>query len=316
MKKVFLVSNLLVLIFVCDAYTQSMKHVYADSTLSCEYYTSQGRIDGKYVSYYKNGNKKAEGNLRNNYRYGKWTLWDKSGNKSVERDYQDPFSYKQVYPVKSDIDTSYDLKYNTNGYIDYFLLQEKMVVLSKRVWRYIPVENNTLIFENNILQNIISANVVNGNLTAYSSEDDDFLKPLNPEEIKTTGLNIIGYKIKEDWFFDNVRMVSESRIIGICPVAFDTVKRCKINLYWIYFPAVRKYFAGAVLEGNDLPEGITNCDDLFFFRNFSSYIYKESNVYDREISDYKFGEDIYKEAEKIEISIIEMEHDLWMSFAK
>jgi hypothetical protein len=44
---------------------------------------------------------------------------------------------------------------------------------------------------------------------------------------------------------------------------------------------------------------------------FSSYIYKESNVYDRVISEYQLGMNALLEAERIEEDIRIFEHDLW-----
>jgi len=52
------------------------------------------------------------------------------------------------------------------------------------------------------------------------------------------------------------------------------------------------------------------------FLHFTSIISKESNFYDREISDYAKGQEIEKESERIEISIIELEHDIWLSFTR
>ena len=52
-------------------------------------------------------------------------------------------------------------------------------------------------------------------------------------------------------------------------------------------------------------------DDIFHKRFFSSRIVKESNKYDRKISEYKEGIDALLEAEKIKEEIFNLEHDLW-----
>ena len=52
-------------------------------------------------------------------------------------------------------------------------------------------------------------------------------------------------------------------------------------------------------------------DELFTKRMFSSYVYKESNVYNRSISDYKQGLDVLLESEDIKEEIFEYESDLW-----
>jgi hypothetical protein len=52
-------------------------------------------------------------------------------------------------------------------------------------------------------------------------------------------------------------------------------------------------------------------EDLFEMRFFASYIYKESNVYDRRLQDYLSGVDLLLEADKIKQEIFNFEHDLW-----
>ena len=44
---------------------------------------------------------------------------------------------------------------------------------------------------------------------------------------------------------------------------------------------------------------------------FQSYIIKESNIYDRELQNYRAGVDALLESEKIKNKIFIFEHDLW-----
>jgi hypothetical protein len=44
---------------------------------------------------------------------------------------------------------------------------------------------------------------------------------------------------------------------------------------------------------------------------FTSYIYKEDNVYDRRISDYAAGIDALMEAERVKNDLFMFEHNLW-----
>jgi hypothetical protein len=41
-------------------------------------------------------------------------------------------------------------------------------------------------------------------------------------------------------------------------------------------------------------------------------IYKEANIYDRAIADYKKGDEIIAEGYRIEFDIWDMEHEMWM----
>jgi hypothetical protein len=52
-------------------------------------------------------------------------------------------------------------------------------------------------------------------------------------------------------------------------------------------------------------------DDLFWKREFSSFIKKESNVYDRKISPNWTGLNALLESERIKEEMFEKEHDLW-----
>ena len=50
---------------------------------------------------------------------------------------------------------------------------------------------------------------------------------------------------------------------------------------------------------------------MFEARMFQSYIYKESNVYDRAVQDYATGIDGLLESDRIKNDIFIFEHDLW-----
>ena len=82
-------------------------------------------------------------------------------------------------------------------------------------------------------------------------------------------------------------------------------------VFWLYFPECRYVFANATVfnRGNGSRE--MTYDDLFWKRMFSSYIVKESNVFDRKINEYMVGEAALLESEKIKDEIARMEHDMW-----
>ncbi len=306
------------IVFVSFAMKGKEKHKVVVRDLKIVYETTDGKLDGAYVSYYKNGQKKAEGNFENNYRKGTWKMWDTTGTIRVERDYENPFVFKGLMPKVASKQPMppYTLQYNKEGYIDNFFVEEKMVVWSKQLWRFVGVQENPLLFEKNRLFDILYKNMVGGLITPYDANDEEFQHPMPTSKIDTSSFQVIGYKIKEDCFFDNVRYVSESRIIGICPVGVTKQKQDTVNVSWLYFPEIRKCLAQERIIAKGLPSYINTYDDLFFFRYFYGQIYKESNVWDRPISSYKSGNDIEKEAENIEINMIETEHDFWMHFAK
>jgi hypothetical protein len=297
-------------------------HLYKSATIKISYETNQGRMDGNYISYYNNGKKKSEGQFENNYRSGSWTVWDSTGKIRMERVYENPFIFKRIItetPNAKPIDLlntpRYTIQYNKDGFIEDFKLEEKMVTWSKRIWRYISPKENPVLFENDKFFKILYKNIFANNITPFSVDDDEFKTEISLK-IDTATTKIIGYKIKEDCFFDNERFVSETRIIGICPVAFNKVKKDTTDICWIYFPEIRKCLATEKIEQKGVPSKIKTVDDLFFFRYFYGEIYKETNIYNRPIASYTSGNELRNEAERIELEMIETENNIWISLAK
>lgn len=192
---------------------------------------------------------------------------------------------------------------------------------------------------------IIMDGLREGTVTAYSSESDQFLVPLtykelmdkmersdsvrlpradNPDIMYDTVIktefdpaNVKKLKIKEDFYFDRQRSVVEVRILGICPVVDEIdkntgEKRFEKNLFWIYFPECRNLFAkNEMFNLKNGSAGRMTYDDVFMKRMFSSYVYKEENVYDRSIIEYSTGVDALLEAEKAKNNLFEFESNLW-----
>lgn len=152
--------------------------------------------------------------------------------------------------------------------------------------------------------------------------DEPMIDPKTGDVLLDTFINefsardIIRYEIKEDYFFDKQRSVMNVRIVGISPVIYYTnpetgdIMGLK-NLFWLYFPECRYIFQNHKVY-NPLNDAMSmSFDDLFWKRQFSSYITKESNVADRSINSYKDGIDALLEAEDIKKEIFIKEHDMW-----
>jgi gliding motility associated protien GldN len=137
-----------------------------------------------------------------------------------------------------------------------------------------------------------------------------------PIKTETTTDKVWKYWIKEDWFFDRQRSVLDVRIIGICPLVEKKTETGESTgadkaLFWIYFPQARPILAKeeVYMRHNDAER--RTMDDIFWKRMFSSYIRKETNVYDRTIGEYSSGLDALLESERIKGEIFNYEHDLW-----
>jgi gliding motility associated protien GldN len=208
---------------------------------------------------------------------------------------------------------------------------------------YYPTEPKVCLMS---LFDVLKCAILEGELTAFANPvfDDEFITPMtkqevinllitwdstfmsqdanNPENMISTPLkteitsaDIHQYWIKEDWFFDKQRSVMEVRIIGICPLTLKKSETGEVigskPLFWIYFPEARPYLARAAVfnKWNDAER--MNFDELFEKRMFSSHVYKESNVYDRDIAEYKQGLDALLESEQVKENIFLFESDLW-----
>lgn len=147
--------------------------------------------------------------------------------------------------------------------------------------------------------------------------------PNNPgtyriDTIRTTlqTSEIMAWWVKEDWFFDKQRSVMDVRIIGLCPLqAKRDPQTGEVMgykpLFWVYYPQLRPLLVKheAFLGQNFFPR--LSYDDLLLKRFFSSYVHKESNVYDRTINGYTQGLDAMYESERVKETIRNYESDLW-----
>ena len=188
-----------------------------------------------------------------------------------------------------------------------------------------------------------------GTLTAYGTgpvgTDDEFKFPLSAAQVDSllnpttttmvdtdldgepdtptqttnsiTSQEILYFQVKEDWIWDRHRSERYVRIIGIAPMYEKSIgdgedgQKSVQPLFWLYYPECRYVFANAEAFNPFNDAQRRTFEDIFQKRYFASYIVKESNVYDRKISDYARGVDGLLEAERIKDELFTLEHDLW-----
>ena len=247
-------------------------------------------------------------------------------------------------------DGIYDKENSLNRrYIPYTFLREGDVAWEKRVWReldmrekqnqqlYYPIE---LVNGRVSLFQLLSKYILSGDIIAFS--DDEFLRPMEASVIKdklkkcdsikessfdaegneviTSRWNcdstsifreIYKYRLKEDWFFDKQKSVLEVRILGIGAYQYVEAKDGFLELFWVYFPACRPYFAKHEVFNAKNDSERRTFEDIFWKRQFNSVAIKETNVYDRLIQQYTKGIDALLESDRIKNDIFRWEHDLW-----
>jgi len=234
--------------------------------------------------------------------------------------------------------------------IPYDHIREADVVWSMRIWRVVDLKEKQNLFftypdpnTKSMLPQILLDAALNGEVTVYDQLAEDFSIVLTPEKLKekTSSTDTLPFtdpitfeesfkvvqndldinkikkfRIKEDWFFDKESSTMQVRILGIAPVMEKTDDQGNYLtdelLFWAYYPSLRPILIRH--EAYNMSDNLgvrMSYEDIFEMRMFSSFIFKQNNVYDRRIQDYATGLDALLEAEKIKNDIFLMEHDMW-----
>jgi gliding motility associated protien GldN len=154
---------------------------------------------------------------------------------------------------------------------------------------------------------------------------DDYMsgkKVLDKQYINVTELDasdITGYKVKGFWYFDKRQSELKYRLMAICPIALEAREKAKggtdtIELFWVYFPAVRNILHEAKAFNDRNSAMPITFDQLLNSRRFNGVVYKEENVYgDRTIQDYMKdnAQSQLLESERVKEKIRNFEQDMW-----
>jgi hypothetical protein len=232
--------------------------------------------------------------------------------------------------------------------IPYDFLREADIFWQKRIWRMIDTRekmNLPFRYPQQPLIQIIHTAAKSGELTVYDNavENGDQFKavmtvdlvkglgaktdtvtaidPVSLEEVtkvvknELTWEKISKYRVKEDWIFDEETSTMMVRILGLQPMLEDFDAngnyRGDLGMYWVYYPDLRPILAKYEVFNPKNDAVRMSWEDLFEARMFESYIYKESNVLDRNISEYATGLDMLLESDRIKGEMFVFEHDLW-----
>lgn len=146
--------------------------------------------------------------------------------------------------------------------------------------------------------------------------DDMGNEVTNRKAVEANTQDIYELDIKEQWFIDRERSILDVRIIGIAPVWYIPAEGggeedTRTPMFWIYYPEARDLFINSPVYNRKNDAKKLTYEDLFAKRKFDSYIYKESNVYDRTIADYAMGKKALLEAKRIKREIRNREMNLW-----
>ena len=134
------------------------------------------------------------------------------------------------------------------------------------------------------------------------------------EELKS--IDITAYRIKGMWYFDKRQGEMKYRFLGLCQlvkILKDDDGKNNTDLFWIWYPSLRKILHQEMVFNEKNNANRISFDQLLISRRFSSYIYKEDNLYgDRPISSYKDkGLQSILESQRIKKEILDFEQDMW-----
>ncbi len=140
-------------------------------------------------------------------------------------------------------------------------------------------------------------------------------------EVQQGMTDILQFQVQEQWYFDMKHSTMKVRIVALAPIyyqRYDEITgeplpspRYRIP-FVVHFPQCRRLFATHSVYNPNNDAQTISFDDLFMQRRFSSTIIAESNVFgNRMLIDYKLGQDVLLEAERIKADLFNAEHDLW-----
>lgn len=244
-------------------------------------------------------------------------------------------------------DGAYDeITFEERRAIPYDNLREADIFWEKRMWRVIDFKekmNLPFAYPKLPLAQILIDLVKSGEVTAFNPLDDEFATPYTAEQVNAKLYRVDSVPIfdpntyeetiqviesefdpiwvtklwiKEDWIFDEETSTMVCRIVGIAPVRelVDENSGLVIGdevMFWLHYPSLRDYLATKPVFNNFNDAVRLSWEDIFEMRLFSSYIIKESNVYDRTIENYATGIDAVLESERLKEKLFRFEHELW-----
>lgn len=235
--------------------------------------------------------------------------------------------------------------------VPYRYIREANVKWSKRIHRVIDVrekQNKVMHWPRNPFYLLVWNAAMNGELTAYANDSltsiktpEDIMKeisiettvmvpnPDNPDDpydmVPTTVVetqeptDFVKYRLMEDWIFDYNYSDFRARIIAIAPLISPLTESGidlgEVPLYWLKMDDLRDKLAQEEVFNGKNDAARMSFDHWFQMRQFSSYIVKESNMYDLDIAGLEEfrddGVEALLESDRIKNELFILEHDLW-----
>ena len=242
------------------------------------------------------------------------------------------------------------IRVNSLGIMALDTLQSQYILKGTRIWRNISLESpeNRLIFNSHkpckevCFFEILKYGLLELNLKAFTDEDfsrqpktllegDKLQSTLYHTDTLTETIfdangessmqkrvvsgffgcaDIRSLLLKEDWVINNYSGRMDKYLIAIAPMVYSEKDKKLVPLFWIYYPEWAGLFS-LFKAHNIYSYEEVNYATVFEKRKFVSAVSKESNVFNRSISDYKRGYDAEMESERIIEKLRNSESDLF-----
>lgn len=131
--------------------------------------------------------------------------------------------------------------------------------------------------------------------------------------------DIIGYYIKEGWYFDNASSMLKVKTIAICPVLtlYDDygIGANRLPQFWVPYDNIRPYAMAMPVRVSEKNNAMNHTlDDFFAMRLYEGEIYKVGNMSNKILAEeYKTPDELKVAQERIENELKQFEKHLWIA---
>ncbi len=285
----------------------AIERIYKSDQFTAVYELTEGHLTGKYTSYFKNGNKKAEGFLQNGLRTGNWKLWDSIGNLSIEFVYFSPFNRKKVFPPLPQDPTiqlfqsdSFDFNPKNqwfNPFIDHLTLNTTECKANIEL----DSNYNEVILKSNFIKSIVQM-INTGELEAFDCTQNANWPEKWNHKTQFTQKDIKKIIIQESFLFDFHHMLSSWYFIGL-EFYFQSKKPNEEFRLLIYHSSIKEIVTQLNIDKKLFPKSINSINDWILYRY---YIGKNTSIECYNASAFQFND--------WSIEMLEKEHDFWYKY--
>ena len=263
-----------------------------------------GILNGSYMSFYDNGNRKVEGQFEQNKRSGEWKFYDEEGELIVKRNYESPLCVRQELPSRETECGTEDFENRT-----FKKIESEMIAGLFRFSRFYSVNENPEL--SGFSLSSIKSSLTSHDLSLYefSSEMEILLTKVESESLsKYENCTLVGMLISSEAFFDKDRLVFEERALGVVPV-FENNQGEYLTGFGYYYPGARKFFSTQTTG-----YGAETLDDLFYTQSgVSSLVITTESYYGPKWNEKVFkatlDKDAIMERAYLEARLIEQQND-------